>query len=157
MKILPLPQGPLSVLEMSVQRYCSKKKTWYNVAANNNNNNNTDETNNAIMAATTTTTNHQVQQVRQQQQSPASFSLENRTGWQQFRFAQQELDVDEIRIVCLRNQINPSVERILQTASASASTAATAAAAADNAHGPPLLVQQLSRFDSVGFIAIRFE
>lgn len=100
------------------------------------------------MAAAATTTHHQVQQVRQQQQSPSSFSLENRTGWQQFRFA-QELDVDEIRIVCLRNQISPSVERILQTASAA--SASTAAAAAGNGHGHgPLLVQQLSRFDSVG-------
>jgi hypothetical protein len=130
MKILPLPQGPLSVSEFIVQRFCSKTKTWYNVVD--------DETQED--AAIPIVDFHQMHAMF----TPPSFSVENRTGWQSFQFA-QDLDVDEIRIVCLRNQISPSVQGILSNS----------ATTADNDIIP--FVRQLSRFENVGFIAVRFE
>jgi hypothetical protein len=137
MKILPLPQGPLSVLEFIVQRFCGKTQKWYNVVD--------DETEEGARPMPTSSPFRQLQAMF----SPPSFSVANRTGWQHFQFA-QDLDVDEVRIVCLRNQISPSVQQILPPTTSSNS----AAPIIDN--GNPF-VQQLSRFESVGFIAVRFD
>ena len=67
------------------------------------------------------------------------FSVGNRSGWQTFGFP-EPVDVDEVRLVCLSNQIEEYMDSLLQK----------------NPNDENILAH-VRRFESVGFFSVKFE